>query len=142
LFFKEDYVRISRPLNSIPLQPSGQRDIPSGHSTVQSSFIRTTRTFRPDLPLFREASNCSILHPSGRLSSTSKLHSVFDQLCDFFPKHDVDSLLEALIHKASRAFKSRRLDNSFHGPDARASYMKIACVRSTIWTTDAMVRTR
>jgi hypothetical protein len=87
LFFKEDSMWISRQLNSIPLQPSERRDIPSGSSTVQALFVRTTRTFRPDLPLCRKASNCSSLHPFGRLSSTSGCHSLFDQLCNFFPKH-------------------------------------------------------
>jgi hypothetical protein len=38
----------------------------------KASSVRTTRTFRPDLPLCREASNCSSLHPSGRFSSTSR----------------------------------------------------------------------
>jgi hypothetical protein len=33
-----------------PSQPSGERDIPSRHSTVQASSVRTTRTFHPDLP--------------------------------------------------------------------------------------------
>jgi hypothetical protein len=66
--------------NSVPCQPFGRRDIPSGCPTVQSIF-------RPDLPLCREASNCSSLHLSGRFSSMSERHLVFDQLRDFFPKH-------------------------------------------------------
>jgi hypothetical protein len=46
----------------------------------KESSVRTTRTFRPDLFLYREASNCSSLHPSGCFSSTAERHSVFDQL--------------------------------------------------------------
>jgi len=38
--------------------------------------------------------------------------------------------------------KSRRPDTSLKGPDARASDMKIACIRSTVWTTIPLVWTR
>jgi hypothetical protein len=60
---------------------------PSGCSTVQASFVRTTRTFCPDLPLCREPSNFSWLHPSRRLSNTVGRLSVFDKEKDFVPKH-------------------------------------------------------
>jgi hypothetical protein len=80
-------VRISRQLNSVPLQLSGRHDIPSGCPTIQASSVRTTRTFCLNLPLCREALYCSSLHLSGHLSSTFGRHSVFDQLCDFFSKH-------------------------------------------------------
>jgi hypothetical protein len=65
------------------------------------------RTFCPDLPLCREASNCSGLHPFGRFSSTSGRHSMFDQLwedrCNL--PDNMDSRPDALIHKACIAFK-------------------------------------
>jgi hypothetical protein len=78
--------------------------------------------------------------------------SLFDQLWDFFPKthiwedscnrpDDVCSRPYALIHKASRALKSRHLDVSLHGPNAQASYMEIVCIRSTVWKVDVMVHT-
>jgi len=153
LFFKEDSLQISRQLNSVPLQPSGKSDILSGHSIVQASAVWTTRTFRPDLPLCREVSNCSSLHPSGRFSSTSRRHSVFDQPWDFFPKHRygktaatiqtmwipvrMSSFIRQVVHS-----KSKRPDVSLQGPDARASYMEILCIRSTIRMIDVMVRTR
>jgi hypothetical protein len=41
---------------------------------------------------------------------------------------DVDSRSDALIHKASHAFKSRRPDTSPHGPDTRTTHMEIACI--------------
>jgi hypothetical protein len=50
-------------------------------------FVRSTRTFRLDSNLCPEASNCSWLHPSGRLSNTSGRPSMFDKQNDFFPKH-------------------------------------------------------
>jgi hypothetical protein len=59
----------------------------SGRSTVQASSIQMTRTFHLDLPQCQEASNCSKLHLSERLSNTSGCRSVFDQLRDFFSKH-------------------------------------------------------
>jgi len=64
----------------------------------------------PDLPLCREASNYSSLHPSGRFSSPSGRPSVFNQASGFLCKtqiwedccaDDVDSHRDVLIHKAS-----------------------------------------
>jgi hypothetical protein len=134
------------------LQPSRRHDISSGPSTVQASSVRTTRTFRLNLPLCREASNCSSLHPSKRLSSMSGLHLVFNQLWDFFPKHrygkTVATIQTMWIPIRTRSFirqvvhsKSRLPDVSLYGPEARASYMEIVCIRSTIRTTYAMVQT-
>jgi len=82
----------------------------------KASSVQTTRTFRLDLPLCREASNFSSLHPSRRFSSTSRRLLVFNNLQYFFPKtqlwevhcncpDDVDSRSDALIHKASIIFK-------------------------------------
>jgi hypothetical protein len=82
----EDYAQIPRQKLD-PLHPSKRRDISSGCSIVQASSVRTTRTFRPDLPLCQEAFNCSKLHISESLSNMSERRSVFDQLWDFFPKH-------------------------------------------------------
>jgi len=83
-------------------QPSRRRVIPSERPALQStsrpddvsyrldahqstaSSVWTTRTFHPDLPLCREISNCSSLHPSGHFSSTSGRHSVFDKVMWFF----------------------------------------------------------
>jgi hypothetical protein len=95
----------------------------------KASFVWMTRTFRPDLPLCQKASNCSSLHPSGRFSSTSGRHSVFDQLQDFFPKYRYGKIAatvrttwipvrtRSFIRKVSHS-KSRRLDVSSLGPDA------------------------
>jgi hypothetical protein len=115
----------------------------SGHSTVQALSIRMTRTFRSNLPLCQETSNCSSLHPSGRLygclSNTSGRRLVFDQLWDFFPKHRYVktnaivrtmcvpvrtlSFIRQVMHS-----KFNRSDIILHGPDAQASYMEIACI--------------
>jgi hypothetical protein len=147
MFFK-DSVKISRQLNSVPLQPSGRRDIPSGPSTV-----RTTRTFCRDLPLCREASNCSNLHPSKRRSSTSGCHSVFVQLWDFFSKHRYGKTaatvrtmwilvrMHSFISQVEHS-KFRCLDDSLHGPNTRALDMEIACIRFITRTKDVIVRTR
>jgi hypothetical protein len=110
------------------------------------------RTFYLDLPLCREASNYSNLHPFGRLSSTSGCRPVFDQLWISFQKHiygktaatvwmmciliQTHSFIRQVVHS-----KSRRIHVSLHGPDAQASYMKIVCIKSTVWTTDVMVWT-
>jgi hypothetical protein len=112
------------------------------------------RTFRLDLPLCREALNCSSLHPSRRFSSTSGLHSGFDQLLwDFLPKHRYGKIFATVqtmwISVWKRSFirqvsysKSRRPDASLHGPNALASDMEIACIRSTVQMTIPLVLTR
>jgi hypothetical protein len=101
----------------------------------------------------QEASNYSSLHPFERFSSTYGRHSVFDQLRDFFPKHRYGKIaatvwtmwisirtrssIRQVVHS-----KSRHPDVSLHGSDDRATYMEIACIRSTVRTTIPMVRTR
>jgi len=137
---------------SNPLQPSGRRDIPSRRPTVETIIRRMTRTFHLDLPLCREASNCSSSHLSERFNSTSRRHSMFDQPNDFFPKHRYGKFAAIIrtmwtpvqtcssIRQVSHS-KSRRPDASLHGPDARASDMEITCIRSIVWTTIPLVRT-
>jgi len=109
-------------------------------------------SYRPDLPLCREASICSNLHPSRHFSSTSGRHSVFDQLWDFLPKHSYGKIAATVrttwIPVRTRSsirhvshLKSRRPDVSPLGPDALESDMEIACIRSTVWTTIPLVRT-
>jgi hypothetical protein len=119
----------------------------------KASSVQTTRTFRPDLPLCREASNCFSLHPSSHFSSMFGRHSMFDQLWDFFLKHRYGKIVATVwtmwipvrtcssIRQVSHS-KSRRLDVSLHGPDMRASYMEIACIRSTVWMTIPLVQMR
>jgi hypothetical protein len=105
-----------------------------------------------DLPLCREASNCSSLHSSGRFSSTSGRHSVFDQLRDFFRKHRYGKFAatvqtmwnpvrtRSFIRQVSHS-KSRRSNISPLGSDGRASEMEIPCIRSTVRTTIPLVWT-
>jgi hypothetical protein len=95
----------------------------------KASSIWTMRTFRPDLPLCQEASNCSSLHPSGRLCCTSRRHSVFDQLYDFLPKHRYGKIADTVrTHSSIRQVshsKFRRPNDSLHGADVRATYMEL-----------------
>jgi hypothetical protein len=97
-------------------QPSRGRDIPSGRTSDKSIIRPDDVDFRPDLPLCREASNYSSLHPSGRFSSPSGRLSVFDQASGFFFQtqiwedccnrpDDVVSCPDALIHKESIAIQ-------------------------------------
>jgi len=86
--FLEDSVQISRQCCQIPcIRLDGVVFHPDAHQSSnilpddviyrldaqlsKASSFRTTRTFRLDLPLCREASNCSSLHPSGRFSRMS-----------------------------------------------------------------------
>jgi hypothetical protein len=105
----------------------------------KASSVRTTRTFCSDLPLCQEASNYSSLHPSGHFNSTSGRHSLFNQLWDFFSKHIYGKIAATVwtmwipvqTHSSIRQVSHsqfRRPDASLHGPDARATYMEIACI--------------
>jgi hypothetical protein len=79
--------------------------------------------------------------------------SVFDQLRDFFPKHRYGKfaatirtmwnpvLTRSFIRQVSHS-KSKRPDANLHDPDACASDMEIACIRSIVRTTIPLVRTR
>jgi len=110
------------------------------------------RTFRLDLPLCQEVSNCSSSHPSRRFSSTSRRLSVFNKLQDFFPKHSYGKFAATVrtmwilvrtrssIRQVSIS-KSRRPNVSPLDPNTRASDMEIACIRSTIRTTIPLVQT-
>jgi hypothetical protein len=145
------FCTVYKSVKSDPLKPSGRCGIPSECSIVQASSVRMTRTFRPDLPLCREASNYSNFHQSGHFSSTSERHSVFDQLWDFFPKHRYGKTAATIqtmwipirTHLAIRQVahsKFRRPDGGLHVLDVRTSYMEIACIRFTVRMTDVMVR--
>jgi hypothetical protein len=119
----------------------------------KASPVRTTRTFCPDLPLCREASKCSSLHPSGCFSSTSGRHTMFDQLWDFFPKHRYGKIAATVrtmwilvrtlssIRQVAHS-KIGRPDDSLHGSDVRAIFMEIVCIGSTVRTIIPLVRTR
>jgi hypothetical protein len=125
---------------------------PDAHLSKASS-IRTTRTFRPDLPLCREVSNCSSLHSSRRFTDMSERHWVFDKLRDFFPKHRYRKIAATVqtmwipvwtlssIRQVSQ-FKPRCPYDGPHGPNARALEMKITCIKSTVRTTILRVQTR
>jgi hypothetical protein len=96
---------------------------------------------RPDLPMFREASNCTSLHLSGRFNSPSGRHSVFDQALGFLSKtkiwedycnrpDDVDSCPEVLIHKASIAIQIHHPSGCYGFPSGRPP-AKASSVRTT-----------
>jgi hypothetical protein len=139
MFFKKTLQGFQGSLFRFPdSRPDDEIYCPNAQLSKASS-VRTTRTFRPDLPLCREASNCSSLHPFGRFSSTSGRHSMFDQLWDFFPKHRYGKIAATVrtmwipvrTHSSIRQVslsKFRRLDASLHGPNVRATYMEIACI--------------
>jgi hypothetical protein len=131
--------RSTRKRNRIPCNRPDDVIYRPDAQLSKASSVRTTRTFCPDLPLCQKASNCSTLHPSRRFSSTSGRHSVFDQLWDFFPKHRYGKIAATIrtmwILVRTRSSiryvghsKFRRPENSLHGPDARATYMKIVCI--------------
>jgi hypothetical protein len=120
---------VYKSVKSDPLQPSRRRDIPSGRSTVQASSFRTTRTFLLDLPLCREASNCSSLHSSRLFNSMSGRHLVFDQLWDFFPKHRYG--------KTAATVRTMWIPVRTHSSIRQVTHSKFK-----LWTTVFMVRTR
>jgi hypothetical protein len=144
--FLEDPVWISRQCCQIPcirsddvvfrLDAHRSSNICPDAQLSKASSVRTMRTFRPDLPLCREALNCSSLHPSGCFNSTSWRHSMFDQLWDFFPKHRYGKIaatvltmwtpvrtLSSIRHVVHSKF--RHPDDSLNGLDTQATIWKL-----------------
>jgi hypothetical protein len=101
---------------------------PDAHLSKASS-VRTTRTFHPDLPLCREYSNCSSLHPSRSFSSTSGQFSVFDKLQDFFPKHSYGKI-------------TATIRTTWIPVQTRSSIRQVSHSNPDVWTMVLMVRTR
>lgn len=110
------------------------------------------RTFRPSFPLCQEASNCSILHPSGRFSSTARWHSCSTKLQDFFPKHRYGKIAATVrMMWIPVQMRSSIRQVSHQNPDVRTPVFmirtcehhiwKIVCIRSTVWTTVPLVQT-
>jgi hypothetical protein len=64
------------------IHPSGRRAISSG--SRQSSIIRPDDVFIPSGPFTVSRSIYASLHPSGRFSSTSGLHSVLERFSNSF----------------------------------------------------------
>jgi hypothetical protein len=110
---------------------------PDAHLSKASS-VRTTRTFHPDLPLCREDSNCSSLHPSGSFSSTSRQLSVFDKLQHFFPKHSYGKIAATIrmmwIPVRTRS-SIRQVSHS--NPDIRTMVLKVRTRVHQIWKVHA-----
>jgi len=78
---------------------------------------------------------------------------MFDQLWDFFPKHRNGKIaatvqrmyipVQTLSSVRQVALsKFRRPAASLHCSDVQATYMEVACIRSTVQTTIPLVRTR
>jgi hypothetical protein len=108
----------------------------------QASSVRTTRTFRPDVPLCPEALNYSRLHPSRRFSNMSGRLPMFDKLKDFFPKHRYGKTaatvrttwlfrLDAILDKASRAEDVPSSEGHTPWSGHSGLNMEIACSWST-----------
>jgi hypothetical protein len=120
--YKSNWILCSRP-DDVIYRPDAQLS--------KASSVQTTRTFRPDLPLCREASNCFSLHPSSHFSSMFGRHSMFDQLWDFFLKHRYGKIVATVwtmwipvwtpssIRQVAHS-KFRRPDDSLHGLDAQS----------------------
>jgi len=94
----------------------------------KASSVRTTRTFCLDLPLCQEASNCSSLHPSGRFSSTSGRHPVFDQLWDFLPKHRYGKIAAIIWMRWIPVRRRSSIRQVTHSKSRRMSYLYGNCV--------------
>jgi len=84
--------------------------------------------FRPDTPLYREAS-VPACNPSGRLSSPPERRPVIDQLQIFFPSSNKGSLMQPFGQRGSR-------------PDALIHKARITNSNTTVRTSVNMVRTR
>lgn len=127
------------------LQPSGWRVISSRCTSDKSIILPDGVDFSPDLPLCRDASNYSSLHPARRFSSPSGQLSVFDQASGFLSKHRYGKITVTVrtvwypvrtlssVRQVSQ-FKSSCPNASQYGLDACASDMEIVCIRSVVQT--------
>jgi hypothetical protein len=126
--FKKTLCKFLKLCSLVPLHPSGRREIPS---RCLSSFVRSTRSFRSDVPQCLEALNCSRLHSSGHLSITFGRLSVFDKSMISFQNIDMGRQLQpsgqrgyslrtlSLIRQVVQKMFNR-WDNRLHGPDPQA----------------------
>jgi hypothetical protein len=106
----------------------------------------------PDLPLCREASNCSRLHLSRRFNNSSGRLSVFDQASDFLSKikyGKIAATVRTTWIPVRTCYSLRQVRNSnltvrtpaYHDPDARMTDIVIACSGSPVRTSILLVRT-
>jgi hypothetical protein len=123
-----------------------------GAQLSKASSVWTTRTFRPAFLCVKKlqiAPACirldvSAVCPDDIQCSTS--YGISFQNTDMgrslqpFRKMWIPVRTRSSIRQVSHS-KSRRPDASLHGPDARASYMEIACIRPTVWMAIPLVRT-
>jgi hypothetical protein len=137
---------VVRTSNCPKHHPFGRRGFQSGCPSAKASSVRVTwipvQTFlyveklRTALACIRP--DVSASRPNDTQCST--------KLQDLFPKQKYGKIAATIwttwipiqthlsIRQVSQ-FKSKRLDASQHGPDARASDMEIACIISTVRTT-------
>jgi len=108
------FCTIYKSENLDPLQPSGRRDIPSGPSSVSRSFellqLASVWTFQQHV-----RTTLSLRQTMGCLSKTQ----IWEDHCNC--PDDVDSRPNALIHKASIAFKIQMSGRQFSW-SGRSSY--------------------
>jgi hypothetical protein len=134
------------------LHPSRRHDIPSGRPTVQSIIHPDDENFPPG-PSFMSR-NFELLQLASVRTFQQYVRTPLSvqlamrflskiQICEdrCNSSDDVNSRPDALIIRQVAHSKFRRPDASPHVPDARATYMEIACIRSTVRTIIPMVRT-
>jgi hypothetical protein len=115
--------------------PSGRQELSLQTFPCVKKFRTVPACIRPDVS-------------AARLDNTQ----FSTKLQDLFPKHSCWKIAATVrktwivqtrssIRQVSQ-FKSRRPDARYHGPDARASDMEIACIRSAVRETILLVQTR
>jgi len=124
---KFDSLPAIRTPNCPKHHPSGRRELPVRTFPCVEKLRTAPACIRPDVSTARPDNKCSTKLPN------------------FFPKHRYEKIAATVrtrssIRQVSHS-KSSRSDASQHGPDARASDMEIACIKSTVRTTIPLVRT-
>jgi hypothetical protein len=123
--------------------PSGRCEKPSGCSSDLSIIRPDDVDSCPDLPLCREASNCSSLHLSGHFSGPSGRPSVLEKLQDFFPRHNygkiaaiVSTLVSMVRTRVHQIWKLRASDQPSGRPSAWSRRVKPLYGNYLQWTCD------
>jgi hypothetical protein len=114
--FSRRFCTVYKSEKSDPLQPSGGRDIPSGRPTVQSIIPLDDKNF-PSGPSsvsrsveLLQLASVRTFQQHVQTTLNVRVATEFISKTQIWEDHcnrldDVDSHLDALIHKASRAFK-------------------------------------
>jgi hypothetical protein len=132
--FRPDAHQCLEVSNSSSLHLSGRNGKSSGRSLEARRSQRSSESVRTTCLYCLDGIQClTSIRVSASRDSNAKMATTVWTMCD--PVWTMSSIRQ-VVH-----IKFNRPDVSLHGPDDQASYMEIACTRSTVRTSAFRVRT-